>query len=88
MYYVYIIKSQKTGSYYIGSSSHVDLRVERHNGGWTKSTKNKGPWSLVYREEIPSKSAALKREKQIKLKKSRIYIEKLISKTRAEVVPI
>jgi predicted GIY-YIG superfamily endonuclease len=33
---------------------------------------------LVYREEFYTKSEAMKREKEIKRKKSRVYIEELI----------
>lgn len=88
MFYVYIIQSRKIGSYYVGSCSKLDLRLERHNLGWSKSTKNKRPWSLRYKEVFESKKKALKREKEIKKQKSRIYIEKLLSKSTAEVVPI
>ncbi|HAX61351.1 MAG TPA: hypothetical protein DCX95_02160 [Elusimicrobia bacterium] len=38
---VYILKSQKTGKHYIGSSRECDaiLRLASHNSGRTKSTK-------------------------------------------------
>ncbi|HKZ21893.1 MAG TPA: GIY-YIG nuclease family protein [candidate division Zixibacteria bacterium] len=88
MFYVYIIQSQKTGTYYVGSCSRLALRIERHNLGWNKSTKNKGPRSLKYREMFESRNEAISREKEIKRKKSRIYIEKLIAKITGEVVPI
>ena len=87
MFYVYIIQSRKTGSYYVGSCSKLDLRLERHNLGWSKSTKNKRPWSLRYKEVFGSKKEALKREKEIKRQKSRIYIEKLLSKSNSGSCP-
>ncbi len=37
----YIIYSEVKDQYYIGSSSvDISLRLERHNQGWTRSTKS------------------------------------------------
>lgn len=66
------------GSFYVGYAHDVPLRIERHNDGWTRSTKGKRPWRLVYSEEFASKSDAIRREREIKRMKSRVYIEKLI----------
>lgn len=77
-YDVYIIQSQLDSSYYIGYSNNVQLRLERHNLGLTKSTKAKRPWKIVYSEHYDSKTKALQREREIKRMKSRIYIERLI----------
>ena len=78
-YFVYIIQSLKDGSYYVGSSADVGIRLLRHNEGWSKSTKAKLPWKVVHVETFKSKSDALIRERQIKRMKSRSYIERLIS---------
>jgi putative endonuclease len=53
--------------------------LERHNLGWGRFTKGGIPWKLVYFEKCQTKQAALKREKELKSKKSRNYIESLIS---------
>jgi putative endonuclease len=37
------------------------------------------PWSLVYHEEFATRSKAMKRELEIKRRRSKKYIEKLIS---------
>jgi putative endonuclease len=58
------------------------VRLEYHNGGKVKATKNKGPWVLVYTEEYESKLEANRRELDIKSKKSRRYIESLIDKRK------
>ena len=81
-YFVYIIKSQKDGTYYVGSTQNVEERLERHNQGRSKYTKAKKPWKLVYYEEQPDRSAAVKRERQIKNRKDRNYIENLIRASR------
>jgi putative endonuclease len=58
------------------------VRLEYHNRGKVKATKNKGPWVLVYTEEHESKLEANRRELEIKNKKSRRYIESLINKRK------
>jgi putative endonuclease len=65
-HYVYILQSLKDGKYYIGSTSHVEKRLQFHNAGLQRSTKHRIPFKLVYTEKYDNKSQALKREKQIK----------------------
>ena len=78
MYYTYIIYSDSNNQYYVGYTYELKLRLERHNLGWSKSTKSGIPWRLVYHEEYPAKSEAMSREREIKKWKSRKLIEKLI----------
>ncbi len=78
MWFIYIIYSEKIDRYYVGITENLDWRLERHNNGWGKYTKRGIPWKIVYTEECDTKSEALKREKEIKRKKSRTYIEELI----------
>jgi putative endonuclease len=80
MYYTYIIYSESSDKYYIGHTHDLLLRLQRHNEGWTRSTKSGIPWQLVYNEEFETKSQAMKREYEIKHKKSRKFIEDLISR--------
>ncbi len=77
-YFVYIIQSLKDGTYYVGAAQDLDSRVERHNQGRSQYTKSKRPWELVYSEEYPNKSEAMKREYAIKRHKRKDYIEALI----------
>jgi len=77
-YLVYILKSKKTGKHYTGCTSNIATRLEKHNAGATKSTRTGIPWYLVYSETYNTKSEALTREKEIKNKKSRTHIERLI----------
>ena len=81
-YYVYILQSQKDGSYYIGSSQELSSRLARHNQGRTNYTKNKRPWDLVYQEAYSDGSSAMKRENAIKKRKSKKHIEVLIRTSR------
>ena len=81
-YFVYIIESLKDGSYYVGSTQNLTERIERHNQGRSTYTKPKRPWKLVYTEEHPHRSSAMKREKKVKSKKSKEFIEQLIGASR------
>ncbi|MFO7601004.1 MAG: GIY-YIG nuclease family protein [Candidatus Desulfacyla sp.] len=38
-YYVYIIQSEKGGTYYVGSTQDLNSRLDRHNQGRSKYTK-------------------------------------------------
>jgi len=82
MYFVNILFSTKTNKYYIGSTDSPEARLKHHNAGATPSTKSGAPfWEIKYLEKVADRSIALKRERDIKKKKSRKYIEWLISST-------
>ena len=75
---MYIIQNEQSRRYYVGYSHDPVLRLEHHNEGWTRSTKGRGKWKIVYLEKFEEKGSALRREKEIKRRKSRAYIEQLI----------
>ena len=66
MYYVYVLKSEKDGSTYIGYTNDLKRRLVEHNGGKNISTKHKSPYELVYHESYKSKSDARYRESNLK----------------------
>ena len=77
--YCYILYSQKLDKYYVGSTTDMGRRLHEHNRGKEKFTRNGMPWLLCYTETLPDLASARKRELEIKKKKSRKYIEALIS---------
>lgn len=79
MWYTYILYSEKVDKYYTGYCENLELRLERHNSGWGKYSSRGIPWEVVYFEEFSNKGSAIKRENEIKRKKSRKYIEELIA---------
>jgi putative endonuclease len=81
-YFVYIIQSQKDGSYYVGSAQDLEERLSRHSQGRSKYTKSKRPWELVYSEEYLDRSSSIKREREIKKRKSKEFIETLVRTSR------
>ena len=83
VYFVYILQSERDGSYYVGFTSDLEDRMRRHNEGRSVYTRAKVPWKLIYHEIVDSKSEAMNREKEIKAKKNRDYIEHLVRTPRA-----
>jgi putative endonuclease len=81
-YFVYIIQSLKDETYYIGSTQNLTERLERHNQGRSTYTKAKKPWKLLYSEKLPDRSRASIREREIKSRKSKSYIEALVRASR------
>ena len=65
-WFVYILRC-KDDTLYTGSTTDLARRVKTHNGGkGAKYTRSRLPVELVYSEELPDKSAALRREAAIK----------------------
>jgi putative endonuclease len=81
-YFVYILQSEQDGSFYIGHTADLGARMQRHHNSRSRYTKAKAPWTLVYQEEFSSRSEASKREREIKEKKNRAYIERLVRTSR------
>jgi putative endonuclease len=79
-YFFYILYSEKCDKYYIGQTEFLERRLEEHNTGKGGAfSKVCAPWRLVYHEVFSSRLEAIKREREVKSKKSRSYLEFLIS---------
>lgn len=64
--FVYILECSD-GTLYTGYTNDVDARVKKHNAGkGAKYTRSRLPVIACYREELDSKSLAMKREYKIK----------------------
>jgi putative endonuclease len=66
MYYVYLIKSSKDETLYVGCTSNLKRRLEEHNKNMSVYTKKYGPWKLIYFEAFLSKEDAYGREGALK----------------------
>ncbi len=66
MFFVYILKSKKDNSIYIGYTNDLKRRFKEHNDGKNKSTKFKTPFELIYFEAYKSQSDAKYREFNLK----------------------
>lgn len=66
MYYVYLLRSQKSGTFYVGFTANLERRVAEHNDNGVTATHGKGPWQLVYYEAYMVESQAREREAKLK----------------------
>lgn len=66
MYYVYILRSQKDKSLYIGYTSDLEKRVNDHNAGRNISTKPFRPYVMIFYEAFTDKRDAIAREEYLK----------------------
>lgn len=65
-WWVYLLRC-RDDTLYTGSTDNVDRRAATHNAGrGAKYTRGRTPVTVVYREECPDRSAALRREAAIK----------------------
>ena len=79
VFFVYIIQSQATHRFYIGCAADPQERLIEHNRGQTQSTRNRGPWDLMYTEPFETLAEARRREFQLKKWKSHRSIAELIA---------
>ena len=77
-YFVYIIKSEKDGKNYIGSTSDIEKRLAWHNCGKNTSTKYRTPFKLIYKKEFENKLLALEYERWLKKQKGGNKIKELL----------
>ncbi len=66
MYYTYILKSATSGKIYIGQTSDLKKRIDRHNTGGSLYTKDKGPWEVLYSFTFSTRSEAILLERKLK----------------------
>ena len=76
---VYIIESAATGKWYYGYTTDPKKRVEFHNKGHNASTRNRGPWKIIFLREFQSKKEALEFEIYLKKSKNKDFIRRTYS---------
>ena len=76
MCYVYVLESLKNGKRYIDSTRLIPAeRLEQHNGGSNKWSRENKPFRLIYFEEYHTYSEARKRENYLKTSNGRRFIK-------------
>jgi putative endonuclease len=78
---LYILQSETTHRFYIGSTNDLARRLEEHGRGHSLATRGRGPWKLVYQEQFESLADARRRELEIKRWKSARLVASLVSTT-------
>ncbi|MFO7926324.1 MAG: GIY-YIG nuclease family protein [Halobacteriota archaeon] len=65
-HYVYVVECAD-GSLYTGYTTDIERRLAEHNAGTgAKYTRGRTPVELVYKETFEGRSAAMRREHEIK----------------------
>lgn len=77
MYKVYAIKSKQRNYIYVGMTSNLEERIQRHNSGREKTTRAYRPFELIYSEDQPTREEARKREKYFKSGVGKEFLKKL-----------
>lgn len=75
MYYIYVLQSSKDGFFYTGYTSDLRKRFNQHNQGFVSSTKNRGPFKLIYYEACLHQQDATAREKFLKSGPGKRYLK-------------
>lgn len=79
-FYTYVLRCEKTKTFYTGTTSNLEKRLEQHNKGQVFYTKNKLPLQLVYFEACLNKEDAYRRERYLKTGIGKRYIKNRIKK--------
>ena len=75
MFYVYVIRSRKSGRLYTGSTNDLRKRLKQHNEGKSTWTKYRGPWEIIYYEASLNEEDARSREKYLKTGMGKRYLK-------------
>ena len=75
MFTVYVLKSQSSGTLYIGQTCDLERRLFEHQNGIATYTRNRGPWELQFTEQYPTRSQAVVRETFLKSGKGREQVQ-------------
>ena len=73
--YTYVLKSEKDGKLYIGYTKDLRKRLIQHNSGHTSSTKDRGPFIVIYYEACLSEEKARSRELYLKSSTGHRYLK-------------
>jgi putative endonuclease len=87
-YYVYVLRSEKDGKFYVGYTNNVRKRLEQHNIGQVESTKNRVPLELIYWEGCINQQDATKREKYLKSSWGKRYIKNRLEQYLGGIHPV
>jgi len=74
MFYTYVIQSKKDKKWYTGYTNDLRKRLREHNLNMVYSTKNRGPFKLIYYEACLNLQDARSREKYLKTGMGKRYL--------------
>ncbi|MFA6185972.1 MAG: GIY-YIG nuclease family protein [Phycisphaerae bacterium] len=74
-FYTYVLKCEKTGTFYTGCTNDLKQRIEQHTKGKVCYTKHRLPIKLIYSEACLNKDDAYRRERYLKTGIGKRYIK-------------
>lgn len=77
-FYTYLLKSEKSSTFYTGVTNDLNRRLEQHDKGEVYYTKNRGPYKIVYFEACLNKDDAYRRERYLKTGMGKRYLKNRI----------
>ncbi|MBL7890991.1 MAG: GIY-YIG nuclease family protein [Bacteroidia bacterium] len=86
VYFVYILRSLKNGSFYKGQTNNLQKRLTEHNSGKEKSTARYAPWELAWACSKTYRSEAVILERKLKNITSKSKIEDFIMRHKNELM--
>ena len=76
MFYTYVLHSMKDEDFCTGFTKNLKLRFEQHNKELVGSTKDKGPFKLIYYETCLDQNDATRREKYFKTFHGKMFLRR------------
>jgi len=74
MFYVYVLQNRNK-RWYTGSTNDLRKRFNEHNANKNRSTKNKGPFKVIYYEACINEQDARSREIYLKSGMGKRYLK-------------
>jgi len=78
MAWLYILKSDLDGRFYVGSTIDLERRLEQHKNHHTPTTHRMGNLQLVFKQEYSEIEEARSIERRLKKLKRKDYLQKVI----------
>ena len=82
MYKVYALKSIHKNYIYVGLTTDLENRLQRHNNGLEKTTKPHAPFHIIYTKDCQTREEARAIEKKLKSTSGKRFLRKFIQRTR------
>jgi len=76
--WVYVLRGSD-GRNYTGITDDLARRIREHNAGRTPADRGRGPFTLIYKEQLPDHAAARRREKYLKSGAGRRWLKQHVA---------
>ncbi len=78
MAWVYILKSDLNGRFYVGSTTDIERRMVQHKNNHTHTTQRMGSLELVFKQAYSTLAEAREVERRLKMLKRKDYLQKIV----------